>query len=263
MLPFFAIQGLFMNKVYLSLLFFLCSLSYAQKYQLPEIYQDVLIRGETIQKGIRDCADRYAAIEPILKTLPKQFKSLDIGASQGYFSFRMAHDYQARCTMLEDAYTTTSQIWQTGDYLKYLVEKNAYPNSFLLQQKFYAEELQSLASFEQFDIVLALSVIHHMKKFPEESNDAYKEVINSLFLLAPVVIIENPINTGFHTQYIRALLQEKKGKIIHRSIRGTLTYEIYLFDTRIDFSSRRLPDISKTTFQKFNGTYANIKEYYE
>jgi len=228
-------------------------------FSLPELYQDVLIRGRVVRQGVRSCSDRYLAIKPVLDTLPKDFKSLDIGASQGYFSFRMAEEYRARCTMVEEAYSISQAKWRTGDLLNYLCRKNDHlENVVLLQKKFYAEDFQLLSQHESFDVVLAFSVIHHMKKSPEEDNTVYADVIDKLLKLAPVVIIENPVNTGFHTRFIRNILQEKGGKILYTTSRGTLVYETYLFHNRNSFSESSLePNISSLTYHRFNGTYNN------
>ena len=103
-------------------LFTFTCLTISQPYDLPEIYQDVLIKGKVVKKGVRACADRYEAIQEVLRYLPRGFKALDIGASQGYFSFRMAEDFGARPVMIEDSYTMSNVVWRTGEYLQYLCQ---------------------------------------------------------------------------------------------------------------------------------------------
>jgi hypothetical protein len=225
--------------------------------QLPEIYQDVLIKGEVIHQGVRSCADRYEAIKSILATLPKGFKVLDLGASQGYFSFRMADEWQARCTMVEDGYAVTNQVWNTADYLKYLCEKNSHLRDVaLLKKKFFAKELNLLRQQEEFDLVCAFSVIHHMKHSADESHDVYLGIIDGILALAPVVLIEMPANTGDHTVFIRKALRKRGGKVIYQSNRDTLIYEIYLFDKRTSYPEQSdLKGLSRETFITFNGCY--------
>ena len=234
--------------------------SYSDVYDLPELYQDVIVKGEVIQKGIRNCEGRYKAIRGILDSLPESFKALDIGASQGYFSFRMAEDYQARCTMIEGGYPISDIEWTTGDFLKHLCEQNHHlKNLSLLQTQIFAEELTQLGKFESFDLVIAFAVIHHMKHSPDESYEVYLDTIDAILSLAPVVLIENPVNTGDHTQYIRKALQERGGKVIYESLRGTLIYEIYLFDKRNTFPLRsQIPNLSDETLKTFNGSYSSI-----
>jgi hypothetical protein len=226
---------------------------------LPEIYQDVLIHGKTIHQGIRNCSDRYEAIKGVLADLPQSFKSLDIGASQGYFSFRMAHDFNARCTMIEGGYTNTNKVWPTGEYLRYLCAQNSHlKNLTLFQQLFSIQDFQKLGQLEHFDLVIAFSVIHHMRSHDAQTFTVYNDVIDAILNFAPVALIENPINTGEHTQYIRRELQKRGGKVIYQSPRGSLIYEIYLFDRRTEQQSESLcKDISKESYRIFNGSYSN------
>ncbi len=233
----------------------------ANLYDLPELYQDVIIQGEVVKKGVRECNDRYEAIREVLETLPKSFKSLDIGASQGYFSFRMADEFVARCTMIEDGYPISNFVWNTAELLKYLCEQNCHlKNLSFLQTQIFSDGLIQLGQQEDFDLVMAFAVIHHMKRNPLEDHEVYLEVIDSILSLAPVVLIENPINTGEHTQYIRKALQEREGKVIYQSTRGTLVYEIYLFDRHTSTSHHsQLPNLSEETYNAFHGTYSSIE----
>lgn len=231
-----------------------------EKYNLPEVYQDILVNGEVVHEGVRKCSDRYAAIRPVLETLPSGFKSLDIGASQGYFSFRMSEEYKARCTMVEGGYFNSDYEWNTGSFLRLLCEKNSsyLKNLSLLEQMFFSDNLRLLGELEHFDLVVAFSVIHHMKKSNQESYLSYLDTIDAILDLAPVVIIENPINTGEHTRFIRRALKERGGCVLYTSKRGTLLYEIYLFDRRNTITSESiLPDLSEETFALFHGSIRN------
>ncbi|MCH9612260.1 MAG: hypothetical protein S4CHLAM102_07460 [Chlamydiia bacterium] len=236
--------------------------AWSQQKELPEIYQDVLIRNQVTIPGERSCSDRFQAIQEVLNSLPNQFKSLDIGASQGYFSFRMAEDYGARCTMIEDGYPNSNTIWSTGDYLHHLCQENSHlSNLCLLQRQFTPHQFAELAQLERFDVVIAFSVIHHMRRNNQEPFTIFDQAIENILSLAPVVIVENPINTGEHTQYIRKKLLEKGGRVIYTSPRGTLVYEIILFDRRDQNDSPvQLSNLSPTTYKKFNGTYSSIRE---
>ena len=72
------------------------------------MYQDVWVKGRVIIKGVRDCEGRYMAIRNELRRLgfpgkngDRPFTVLDIGAGSGYFSFRLAEEFNARVTMIE------------------------------------------------------------------------------------------------------------------------------------------------------------------
>ena len=43
--------------------------------------------------GTDDCGPRYGMIKPVLDRLDGPFSVLDVGAAQGYFSFRIAQEY--------------------------------------------------------------------------------------------------------------------------------------------------------------------------
>jgi len=260
-------EKVFLVRILLVVIFFPCifNIVSSDQWMLPEIYQDVLIQGQVTIPGIRDCHNRYMGIYNILSSLPRKFKLLDIGASQGYFSFKLAEDFQARCTMIEDGYTISNFIWNTASYLKYLCEQNSHLcNLTLLQKKVTTSDLIRLRELEEFDIVLAFSVIHHMKVRPDQPNTVYLEVINAVLNLSPVVLVENPVNTGEHTYYIREILQKKNGKLIYQCYRDNLLYETYLFDKRkFDINPHFLPNISSTTYKLFNGVYTNIENIFE
>lgn len=229
---------------------------------LPEIYQDIVINGKTVQKGVRSCIDRYEAIKPMLNSLPKNAKTLDIGASQGFFSFKMAEEYKYRCTMIEGGYKISEQEWQTGRFLNQLCKENhALQNITLLEQLFSLNDLKKLQNLETFDLVLAFSVIHHMRESLSDPFANFIEVIDVILKLGEVVLIENPINTGDHTLFIRQALKDRGGTVIYRSPRGTLTYEIYLFDKRqMRQQVSLMPNLQPTTYHLFNGTYTTLKE---
>lgn len=230
-------------------------------YQLPEIYQDIIVNNKVIKRGLRSCSDRYDAIRDVLNSLPREFKVLDIGASQGYFSFRMAEDFKARCTMIEDGYLHSEKIWKTGDLLYTLCKKNKHlKNIALLQKQFTIEDFESLKHQEHFDLVLAFSVIHHFRKNETESFSVFEEALKHILQLAPVVLIENPVNTGQHTKFIRQKLIESSGQVIYTSRRGTLIYELFLFDRRNQRQKKStLPNLLRNTFQAFKGSYSNIE----
>ena len=64
--------------------------------------QDVIVDNVVVQTGLSDCQRYYNAIKPILDRYKRPITVLDLGAGQGYFSFRIAHDYDSTCVMVED-----------------------------------------------------------------------------------------------------------------------------------------------------------------
>ncbi|MBU9713327.1 class I SAM-dependent methyltransferase [Evansella tamaricis] len=86
-------------------------------------YQDVWIKGKVERKGYRDCENRYKAIKEQLHGLPQPFTVLDIGADMGYFSFRIAEDFDAKVTLIEK-----------NKKIKELVSANENPQIILIQK---------------------------------------------------------------------------------------------------------------------------------
>ncbi|MCF7852612.1 MAG: hypothetical protein K9M07_05165 [Simkaniaceae bacterium] len=227
--------------------------------EMPEIYQDILVNNKVIKKGIRSSEDRYNAIRKVLGSLPKNFKALDLGASQGYFSFRMANEFGARCIMIEDGYLNSAKHWKTGDLLHGLCMANSELKKLtLLKKKVCLKDLEEISKKEKFDVVLAFSVIHHLRHRNSDSFDTFDKAIEHLLNLAPVVLIENPQNTGIHTRYIREKLIKNNGKVIFSSNRGQLLYEIFLFDRRKSHQvESRCTDLSAEIYNSFNGSFKN------
>jgi len=140
-----------------------------------EQYQDIIKNGQVI-KGVRECETRYQAIKPILERFNRSFSVLDIGANLGYFSFRIAEDFpKSTITMIENLY---------ADQLLNLCIENNKDNIILLKKHLDSTVLKNLSSCEHFDVVLSLSVIHHI-------NDT-EETIKNIEDLGDLIIIETP-----------------------------------------------------------------------
>lgn len=138
-------------------------------------YQDVTINDEVIAWGVGpDCASRYDAIKTVLAKYKRPIKVLDIGASNGYFSLRIAHDFEALCVMA-DLSDRLCNICKLNDQIDGIV---------YLKRALSLEDLQALHELEHFDVVLALNVVHHMSP--------YKEILDMIFKLGDTIIIETP-----------------------------------------------------------------------
>ena len=135
-------------------------------------YQDRWVAGRTAKIGQRECVSRYQAIRDILDLYTRPFTVLDLGASEGYFSFRISEDYPATVVAIEG-----------GSQLLPLCEEN-HAEIIHLPHRITVRELQLLATCEHFDVVLALNVLHHFS----DSEGAAKAVMD----LGDNVIIETP-----------------------------------------------------------------------
>jgi len=173
-----------------------------------EVYQDILVNGVTIKNGVKDCEIRYPNIKKILDNYKRPFTVLDIGASEGYFSLRIAAEYDCTCVMIEgDSTLLLPQICSLNKERKNLV---------VLEKFITPQDLKELGECEHFDVVLAFNVVHQMK-------GAWKETIDYLLTLGDYVLIETP-PPGCHTSANKELLpliedylsQNKYGTVIDK-----------------------------------------------
>lgn len=133
-------------------------------------YQPIYINGEETGQCQRPCSERYAIIKNYL-SYERPISVFDLGANFGYFSFRLAEDFDATCVLVD-----------TKPVEKILRKNNK--KTIWLNKRITPEELQKLSLCESFDVVLALSVLHHF--------DNWKLAVDSLRALGKILIIEPP-----------------------------------------------------------------------
>ncbi|MBI2344635.1 class I SAM-dependent methyltransferase [Candidatus Dependentiae bacterium] len=176
------------------------------------LYQDIIINGQIVWQGVGpNCSQRYECIKKILDQYNRPIKVLDLGASNGYFSFRIAQDYQALCVMM-DTSDRLLDICFLNNRLKGIV---------YLKQLITLQALSLLAEYEHFDIVLAFNILHHVS--------SCKQITDLLFKLGDIVIIETPPandprvhiknNIPFLEQYLLAKMNLSGGKILGSILR--------------------------------------------
>ena len=164
-----------------------------------ERYQDEWIRGQVAVTGERECEHRYSIIKSFLQQIQGSFTLLDIGANIGYFSFRIAEDFPDAIVVAVEGKTR---------YLKKLLEiaeKNNRDNVIILGKKLSVDDISRLAELEHFDVVLAMSVIHHIYDDPTEGLDAFLKLGDNLILEYP-----NESKYGFQ----KFSILESRGQVI-------------------------------------------------
>ena len=198
-----------------------------------EQYQDIVINGQLISEGSCDCQTRYKGLKPLLENFKRKFTVLDIGAAQGFFSFKIAHEYDAVTVMIEGDHTGGGE---TADQLLGLCKENtALDNIIYLKKHISVEELERLAECEYFDVVLALNMVHHFGK-------DWKRALDAIFKLGNYIVIEIPPSTDkafAHNEQIKTCeryLDQKGGTGIAQTPRHTDQSAI---------SSMRLYEINK------------------
>lgn len=216
-------------------------------------YQDLWINEKILFKGCGpDCSSRYDAIKPILDQFDRPFSVLEIGANNGYFSLRIANDYDATCVMIDGT-----------DRLKQICEANSSLNRIIYLQKMVTpKDLLKIAKKEHFDVILCFHVLHHVD---------WKPFFSSLLTLGDHVIIETPpIDDGFVSEkpqipeIAEYLLSLPSGVPIGSFQRQNpeIKDHMILFSNPKKSNSWKktafMPGISLKTFYKFGGAYPNI-----
>lgn len=186
-----------------------------------EQYQDIIINSVVVKKasGNHNTETRYKIIQEVLNKYHRPFDMLDIGASQGYFSFRAAHDYDCVCVMLEGNNAAYPKL---GTQLLDLCKANdSLKNIILLNKQVIPEDLIKLGECESFSVVLALNIIHWF-------GPRWKEVTDAIFNLGDNIIIETPPEEKQVSQEqnnLRKAIEEylifRKAKIIGKVPRHT------------------------------------------
>ena len=158
-----------------------------------EQYQDIIINNEIIKKATRNRAEselRFRIIQDILDRYMRPFTMLDIGASQGYYSFRTAHNYDCVCVMIEG---DNAHYPKVGRQLLDLCKANtSLENIILLNKHITLPDLKRLSECESFDVVLALNIIHWF-------GDRWQQVADAVLAMGDKIIIETPPLENFAT----------------------------------------------------------------
>jgi SAM-dependent methyltransferase len=187
-----------------------------------EQYQDIVINGEMVSAGVRECKSRLDAIvEHVLSNYAdnREITVLDIGASQGYFSFEIARLFpRSTCVMIEGNYNPQ---WRIADQLEDLCHLNdSLDNIVYLKTIISLAELQKLARCEHFDVVLAFNVIHHF-------GNQWKDVADAIMSLGDNIIIETPpsndsiAHKGNYVAQIESYIKKQDARLIAETPRHT------------------------------------------
>jgi hypothetical protein len=216
------------------------------------------VNNQIIAVGTDQCAKRYELIKPVLDQYNGKFSVLDLGAAQGYFSFKIAHDYpDSSCIMIES--NNTSYYSKHGDMLYDLCILNQHLNNiYYLQKRMSLSDLSYLNKNEHFDILIAFLVVHLM----DETLQEQIKIIESLLNLTDNLILEVANDVGVtHTSYVEFLSTKLNCQYLgevkrHKDINSSSTGKIFWFkrDANNQSKNTHFP-IQVETFTKLNGVY--------
>lgn len=120
-------------------------------------YQDLWAKGKCLSKGDRECEGRYLLIKDFCeKTFKKGFSVCDIGANMNYFGIRLAEDFDCRVMSFE-----FHQFLMRSAHLSI---SGVSDNILFINRHLKLKDLNLMYYFCKFDLVLALSVLHHIKE---------------------------------------------------------------------------------------------------
>jgi hypothetical protein len=200
-----------------------------------EQYQDIIINNKVVKRASGNHPEselRYKIIKKVLDRYQRSFTMLDIGASQGYYSFRTAHDYDCVCVMIEGNNPSYPKV---GRQLLDLCKANtSLENIILLNKQVIPADLRRLSECESFSVVLALNIIHWF-------GPRWKEVADTILQMGDNIIIETPPQediAGKEENALRKSIEEylilKGAKILGEAPRHTSDKMaiIYLVEVR-------------------------------
>ena len=141
-----------------------------------DTYNDVRIKGQTISSGYRESEDRYKEIFTFCKKFNRPISVLDLGAAEGYFTFRLSEDFSGVFIAVES---------DSQRNLLDSCQKNNNRNILLLEKQMNLKSLKNLKEVQHFDIVLALNIVHHF-------DEPFQDVIDTLVSMSSFCFFEHP-----------------------------------------------------------------------
>jgi 2-polyprenyl-3-methyl-5-hydroxy-6-metoxy-1,4-benzoquinol methylase len=141
-----------------------------------DTYNDIRIKGKTISTGYRNSEERYGEIFKFCKQFNRPISVLDLGAAEGYFTFRLAEDFSGVFIAVES---------NPERKLLELCVKNNNRKVLLLDKQMNLKNLKNLKEVQHFDIVLALNIIHHF-------DEPFQDVLDTLVSMSSFCFMEHP-----------------------------------------------------------------------
>lgn len=176
-----------------------------------EYYQDTWIQGKVVKGGDRNCSTRYPILENFCQRFNEHFYVLDFGCNMGYFSFRLASDFDCEVVMI--------------DYepkLPGLVEQNNMPNVSMVNKAMSVDETELFLSGKHFDLILAMSVLHHSKE-PERLADLFIQHSDNVIFeigyekenkeIHDILQKKNPIQINSHIEHDRPIYYVNENEV--------------------------------------------------
>lgn len=139
-------------------------------------YNGIWLKGKPVKQGYRPSENRYFQIENFCNNYKRPFSVLDLGAAEGYFTFRLAEKFDGAFAAVEH---------DKGRNILNLCKENNNEKVMLLHKKMNLHDLKKIAEVHYFDVILALNIIHHF-------NEPFQEVLDVLMSMCSYCFFEHP-----------------------------------------------------------------------
>lgn len=150
--------------------------------------------------GERVCVDRWKAIRRVLSMLPQPFTLLDFGAHSGWFAQQAAAEFDCIVTAADDHRN---------------LPKIASDKVTVINRRMTAKDLHQLP---RHDVVLALSVLHHLKD--------WRQALTDLRACRQALIVETP---DPRERWMRSAAARHELKAIHDTVAGLASGRLGVF----------------------------------
>lgn len=223
------------------------------KYSTWWNYQTIVVNGkivydtEQVSGGEQIIFDRYKGMKKVLDQYKRPFTVLDIGANNGFFSLKIAEDYDACCVMVDSSQRLTDICTLNTDRNKIIHFK----------KKFSLSDIKKLAKEEHFDVILVPYVLHHVK-------DGWEKWFETLLTLGDQIILSIPCKRehdpeGDISKMERYFLERKDGHYLGKYSRGDTSYGHMIWFSpnpkSFEEESKYPFGIKPSTYEKFNGNF--------
>jgi hypothetical protein len=158
------------------------------------IYQDVVVAGETVRRGVRVCESRWQAIAPYL---PQRGALLDVGANFAWFCLRWCGEGAERTAVAWEGDLRTAAV------ARHVLASHAHERICLTTSIADADALLKMeASGQRFDAVFCLSVLHWIAD--------HRTFVSTLGRIADRIFIEHcdPREHGAGIEHLRKEIGE-------------------------------------------------------
>ena len=184
---------------------------YENNFSKIDIYNDVRIKGETVFSGYRNSKKRYDEIFQFCKKFNRPISVLDLGAAEGYFTFRLSEDFSGVFVAVEN---------NPQRKLLELCIKNNNRNILLLDKQMNLKHLKHLKEVQHFDIVLALNIIHHFEEPFQDILETLVSMSSFCFMEHPNSLEDNSTKNSHRLKTEKLKLEKFKPKLLNKNQSG-------------------------------------------